>query len=88
MIKTYITDTKYDINGNVTYQREFSSGESYNDDDYTLTGDRSRTFYVEDTIESEEFYSTYIAQANLTAEELGMQYGDAFQIGNNIKGGI
>ena len=43
----------------------------------------------EDTLEDiEEFYSTYIPQATLTNEELGLQYGDAFQIGNNLKGGI
>ena len=43
----------------------------------------------EDSLEDiEEFYSSYIPEASLTREELGLQYGDAFQIGNNIKGGI
>ena len=88
MIKTYITDTKWDVDGNMHYQREFSEGDDVTIDDLQLVHDRTNTFYVEDNMDSEEFYSTYINQARLTPEESMQSYGDAFQIGNNIKGGI
>lgn len=87
-IKTYITDTKYDINGEVTYTREFSEGEFLTEEDFDLISDRSHTFYVEDGIDAEEFYSTYIPEANLSPR--AYQYDDesSFKIGNNIAGGI
>lgn len=86
--KTYITDTQYDIDGNVTFQREFSDGEYLTEEDLQLIEDRSTTFYVDSNDDIEEYYSCYIPVANVVPEEFNQFGTDTFQIGNNVRGGI
>ena len=86
-VKTYLTDTQYDIDGNVTFQRNFSIGEDLTDDDLQLIEDRSYTFYADIEDDYEDIYSTSSSQSWI-AEELQYNPSDSFQIGNNMKGGI
>ena len=69
------------INNNNTYKQDkkfknykFSKGEDLTEQDLEAIASRSRTYYVEDAnyedYMSEEF-SSFIAVANLTPEELG-----------------
>lgn len=86
------------INNNNTYKQDknfkdltFSEGEFLTELDLDIIESRTTSYYSQDEEYENylsEFYTSYIPQANLPNEELGLQYGDSFQIGNNMKGGI
>ncbi len=70
---------------------QFSKGESLTELDLEIIESRSTTTYSTDE-EYERFlseeYTSYIAMADLTPEELSYNGADTFTIGNNIAGGI
>ena len=83
---TYTTTTRYNLDGDVTFQEEFSKGEFLTEEDLDLIARRSRTFYMKDE-EYERFLeeeSTYIPEANINNYAFGDSLDGRFKIGNNL----
>ena len=90
---TYKTTTRYNKEGEVTFQESFSKGEFLTEEDLQLIEDRSSTFYMQDE-EYERYLSEDFGDYNRIQKwnkyEAGSQYdqGASFAIGNNVSGGI
>ncbi len=84
MKNTYRTTTRYNKNGEVTFQEQFSKGESLTEADLDLIARRSKRTYETDAAYesylSEDYTSMIYVDNNIDNLE------DRVQIGNNLPG--